>query len=278
MNKIIFLLLITLGFNSFTYAQDDEKIKGDRNVTIKQTYVDAFNKIIVGEDFAVEIIYNKKPSVEIETDDNLHDVIKFEVIDSVLSFYTTTKIAFKKKLNIKVNYGDQLKHLEVREDAEIRSLTSLELKTTTLKTTGSSKAYLNINATDFTFTSLDKAKVKLNLKANTSVIELSDNTKLDALINSPECKIDLYQRANATVEGTATNTALRADNNANFDGKNFTTKTCNVIAEIASDIYIEVIESINIEASGSSEIYLYGSPQITIAKFLDTVKLQKKTK
>ena len=55
MNKIIFTFLLAIGFISFANAQDDEKIKGDRNVTIKQTYIEPFNKIIVGEDFTGSI-------------------------------------------------------------------------------------------------------------------------------------------------------------------------------------------------------------------------------
>jgi hypothetical protein len=107
---------------------------------------------------------------------------------------------------------------------------------------------------------------------------LSDNCKLDALINSKETKIDLYQRANLDIEGTTNNLLLISDNDSQFNGKNFIAKTCTAICEFASDAYVEVTESIIIEASGSSEIYLFGNPKITINRFLDTAKLQKKEK
>ena len=191
MNKIIFALFLSVCYTSFMSAQDDEKVKGDRNVTIKQTYIDPFNKIVVGEDFYVEVIYNKRPSVEVEADDNLHEFISFEVKDSVLSFSTTKKIVSRKKMSVKVNYGDELQHIETHEDAEIRSLTSLEFKNSTLKTTGTSKAYLNIKAESFKFEGQDKAKVKLNVNAKNSNLILSDNSKLDALINAPETTFDL---------------------------------------------------------------------------------------
>ncbi|WP_323788651.1 GIN domain-containing protein [Psychroserpens sp.] len=278
MKKITLFLLITLGFCSVGISQDDDKVKGDRNVTIKQTYVDNFNTIIIGEDFEVELYYNSKPSVEIETDDNLHEFIKFEVVDSVLTFKTTTEIRSKKELKIKINYSDGFSHIETRDNAEVRSLTSLELNNASLKTTGSSRAYLNIKATNFQYISLDKAKVKLNLSATKATVELSDNCKLDALINAKETKVDLYQRANIDIEGTTDNLQLTLDNNAQFNGKNFTTKACTAICGLASDAYIEAIETITIEASGSSEIYLYANPKITINTFLDTAKLQKKEK
>lgn len=277
MKNITLFLLLVLGYTVSGFAQDAEKVKGDRNLTIKQTYVDDFKKIVVGEDFQVELFYNKKPSVEIETDDNLHAYINIQVIDSVLTLTTTADIRAK-KLNIKVNYGDSFSDIEVKGDAEVRSLTSLELTNAKLKTSGSSRAYLNIKTDDFSFVSSDKTKVKLNITATTVSAELSDNTKMDALINATNVKMDLYQRASTDVEGTIDSLRLRADNNTKFNGKNFTSKTCAVTAEIASDVYVEVIEDITIEASGASEIYLYGNPKITITRFTDTVKLQKKEK
>ncbi|MGM5470034.1 GIN domain-containing protein [Flavobacteriaceae bacterium LMO-SS05] len=278
MNKISTALLFCMTFSFFLSAQNDERIKGDRNVTIKQTYIDPFNKIVVGEDFYVEVIYNKRPSVEVEADDNLHEFITFEVKDSVLVFKTTKKIVSSKKMNIKVNYGDAFQKIETRDDAEIRSLTSLELKNATLSTSGASKAYLNIKAESFKFESRDKARVKLNVTAKTSSLVLSDNSKLDAFISSPEVTFDLYQRSNADIEGAAKNVVIRTDNNSKFNGSNFTAQTCNLTSEISSDVYIEIIDSIAIEASGSSAIYLFGNPKITLNKFLDTAKLQKKVK
>ena len=277
MKNITLLLLTVFGFSTLSFAQDVEKIKGDRNLTIEQTYIDGFKKIIVGEDFNVELFYNKKPSVEIETDGNLHEHIDIKVVDSVLTITTSREIR-SKKLNIKVNYGDAFSDIEVKDEAEVRSLTSLELGDATLKTSGSARAYLNIKANSFSFISTEKSKVKLNVTAPKVTVEISDNTKMDALINATDVKMDLYQRASADIEGSVTNLNLRTDNNSQLNGKNFTTTTCAVLAELDSDVYLEVTDAITIDASGASEIYLFGNPKITINTFTGTVKLQKKEK
>ncbi|MDG5492940.1 DUF2807 domain-containing protein [Psychroserpens sp. SPM9] len=277
MKNITIFLLLVFGLSTTINAQDLEKVKGDRNLTIEQTYIDGFKKIVVGEDFKVELFYNKKPSVEIETDSNLHEYINVSVVDSVLTI-TTTRDMRAKKLNVKVNYGDAFSDIEVKDDGEVRSLTSLELNNASLKTSGSARAYLNIKAKNFSFVSTEKTKVKLNITATNVSVEISDNTKMDALINTTEAKIDLYQRASADIEGTTKILNLRTDNNSQFNGKNFTANTSNVLAEMESDVYVETLETITIDASGSSEIYLYGTPKITINKFIDTAKLQKKEK
>lgn len=253
-----------------------EKIKGDRNVTIKQTYIDDFETIIIDGDFSIEIVYNSKPSVTVEADNNLHDVIQFEVVDGILTFIETTRITSKKKLSITVNYGDALKHIETKGDGEIRSLTSMELGDGSLITSGNSRAYLNIRAKKFLYKSSGKSKTRLNLTADSTKVELSDNSQLDALINSKIANFDLYLRADAVIEGTANSSVIRLDNSTNFNGGKFDIKTADVTLEDSSDLTIAATETITLAASGNSELYLYGSPAITITKFEDTAKLQKK--
>ena len=276
MKKLVFILLLMVVASPLATAQSDEKIKGDRNVTIKQTYIDNFNSIIVNADFSIEVVYNSKPSVSIEADDNLHEVIKFAVVDGVLTFTETTRITSKKKLNITVNYGTGLNHIETRGDGEIRSLTSMELGDVTLITADNSRAYLNINAKSFIYKSTGKSKTRLNLTANSTKIELSDNTKLDALINSKIANFDLYLRSDAVIEGSADSSVVRMDNSSNFNGSKFDVKTSEVTLEDNSDLTISAIENISIAASGNSEVYLFGGATITITKFEDTAKLQKK--
>jgi len=277
MNKLIFTLFLIVVCVSFSSAQDDEKIKGNRNVTIKQTYIDPFTKIIVGEDFSVEIIYNSKPSVEIETDDNLHQYIEFGVNAGVLTFKTTKRITSSKKMNIKVNYTDGLESIETMEDAEIRSLTSLELKKATLKTSGSSRAYLNIRTANFDYVSSDKSKSKLNVNATAaSTIILNDNSKVEALLNSKTIKMDLYQKASANIEGTAETLDLRCDLSSSFNGKELAANVCNLIAEGNSSATVRANSTLIADISGNSEVYFYGPAKITLNTFLGAAKLQKK--
>jgi hypothetical protein len=276
MKKLLLILIVLIIGLPVINAQSTEKIKGDRNVTVKQTYIDDFEKIIVDGDISIEIVYNSKPSVNVEADDNLHDVIQFEVVDGVLTFVETMRITSKKKLNITVNYGDTLQHIETKGDGEIRSLTTMELGNVTLTTSDDSRAYLNIKASNFLYKSSGKSKTRLNLTADSTKVELSDNSKLDALITSKVADFDLYLRSDAVIEGSATNSIIRLDNSTNFNSPKFSVNTADVSLVDSSDLTISVSESIIIAASGNSETYLYGNPEITITKFEDTAKLQKK--
>lgn len=277
MKKIVLILVLIFSSNLIVTAQA-EKIKGDRNVTIKQTLIDEFETLLVDGDFSIEVVYGNEAAVEIETDNNLHDIIQFNVVEGVLSFSEVTRITSKKKLRITVSFSDALKHIKTSGDGEIRSLTTMNLGDVNLIAEDNSRVYLNINAKHFNFKSSGKSKTRLNIAADSAKVELSDNSKLEGSITSKVAHFDLYQRANATIDGTAEMAVIRLDNTAHFDGEKFNIKTADASVEFNSDLTLSVNESIVIAASGDSEMYLYGNPKITISKFEDTAKLQKKVK
>ena len=158
-------------FSTLTQAQKKAKIKGDKNVTAQETPINSFNKILVGEDFFIDIIVGESAAVFIEADDNLHDVIQFNVADSVLSFKTTKKITSSKKLSIKVIYTNSLKEIETVDGGEISSLTSIDLDDITVKSSGTSKVFLNVKSQNFKLTSTDRSRVKLNVTSiNNSLV------------------------------------------------------------------------------------------------------------
>ncbi len=270
------LLTFILLISTLTQAQKKERIKGNKNVTTQETPISSFNKISVGENFFIDIIEGEKASVFIEADDNLHDVIQFSVADSTLSFKTTKRITSSKKLSIKVIYTTSLKEIETVDDGEISSLTSIDLDDISVNSSGASKVFLNIKSQTFNLTSTDRARVKLNVTSNETKFELSENSKLDALINADRMLIDMYQRTDAKVRGNLDILKVRASNSANLVGKELVSLNCEILSEDNSDVAVNVTEELFIDVSGSGEIYIYDDPKITLNKFTNTAKLHKK--
>jgi hypothetical protein len=278
MKKKFPTLLIAISFCFISQAQNVEKVRGNRNVVIQQTLLNSFKTLIVDEDFEIDLVYAKEASIEIETDENLHEFFVIDVRDSILNLDLTKRITSKKRLKIKIAYDDYLNTIEARDNAQIHGISTLNVSNATLIMSGDSKAGLTIKTDNFNFEGLDKSKTELNVTAKTSKIILNGNSKLEALVNSPVLKADLYQRAHAEIEGSSDHVTLRTDNNALFTGKNITIKNCNLISEIDSEAILEVTDSINISASGTSSIYLYEDPKIFVDKLANTSKIQKKEK
>ena len=276
MKKKLFLsLLITLTL--FTgFSQDKAKIKGSRNVTNEITELDPFERIVIGEDFKIRLIQGIAPSIEINADDNLHEVIDFTVQDGSLKFKTNKRITSSKKIEIIVVFKDSINTIELKDNAEVSTINALQLKTLTLITSQSSKAFMTVKSDLFKLINSDKSNIELNLTADKATLELNDNSNIKALINASEIEVDLYQRASAKIEGDTNNLQVRADNTTTFKGEKLTAKDCYLITEGRADVYIEVSENLKIEASGTTETFIYGSPEIEITTFEDTAVLRKK--
>lgn len=268
---LIVLLVCTAGF-----AQKKEKIKGNKFVKVKQHTIETFSSLELAENLEIHLLKGATPQIEIETDENLHEVIKFDVNSGVLNLYTTHNITSKKKLNIRITYTDALDKILASDKAIINSFTDMDVDKLVITAKDAARIYMTIKANDFKIETLKRAKVELNLNAKSVVVEMSESSDMKALINSEELTFDLYQKANAKIEGEIQNLKLRTDNATNFKGNNLTTQNCELIAEGSSDCHIEVKGELDIDASGSSEVYIYNKPTITIKNFADSATIYKK--
>ena len=197
-------------------------------------------------------------------------------MDSTLVFSTSMRITTSRKMSIKVTYTKALKQIETLENGEVSSLTSLNIDDLVLVHTGSSKAFLNVKSSKFKLINSEKSKVKLNLTTNLATLELNENSKTEALITADSLQVDLYQRANAKIEGETDYLNVRADNSSSFVGKNLTSNNAEVTADLNCDVHVQVLENLLLSATGNSEVYIYENPKIDLKTFSDLAKLYKK--
>ncbi len=272
--KIILLFLL---IGTFGFAQKKEKIKGNKLVKVQQHKIAPFSSLYLNEKFEVSLLKGEVPLIEIETDENLHDVITYAVDHKgVLNLGTTHQITSKKRLNIRITVTEDFNTLITTDKAEVSSLIDLDLKELLITAKGNSKVYLTLKTDNFNLTADKNAKIELNLNSKNCVLTLSESADMKALINANELKADLYQKANAKIEGDLKQLKLRVDNASNFDGKKLTTNNADVIAEGSSDCDLEVKGTLTLEMSGSSKIAVYNTPKISLNKFEDSATLYKK--
>lgn len=274
MIKKMAFLLVVLVFSSLGFTQ--EKIKGSRNVVLIETPIEPFNKILLAEKFDIILVEGSSTSVEIEADDNLHDYIKFQVTDSILSFSSTAKIVSSKKLEIKVRFTKELKEIELKDNSEISALDKIQNEELLLKTRDNSRAYLNITSPIFNFISTDKSKSRLNIESQNTVLELNDYSSLEALIVADSLKTNSYMHSKANLEGDVNHLDINTISSSDFLGKNLTTKTATVNTEDTSDAEIHVTETVTIKLSSNSDLVLYGNAKVNLETFTGTATLQKK--
>jgi hypothetical protein len=275
MKKCSVLLLVLL-FSTFALAQNSEKIKGSKIVTIENKEIGDFDSLEVSDNIEVYLDRGEKSELKIEADDNLQSIIKIDLSSNTLRLNTTKSATNYKKLIVRVTYTKELKLITAKDESIINAIQEILLDDITFKAYDNSSLNLNVNSRSFLLQADEKSKTELNLKSEMATIELSENASLKALISSQELKCDLYQKSKATLEGDVDNANIRLDNNAIFAGNNLVIKNAELLAESYSNCSINVNTNIIIDASGNSEIQIYGDQKIELKQFVDNSTLRKK--
>ncbi len=276
MKPKIYLSIITLIFStSLLLAQKAEKIKGSKVVTTSQKEITSFHAIEIGDNLEINLEKGEKNEIQIEADANLHEIINIEVQDDILMISTSKEAQGFKKLSVKITYTNELNLVTTKDESVVNAIQEIILDNITFKTFDKSKLFLNVNSKNFILQSNDKSKIELNLKGENTFIELSKNATLKALVNSVDLKCDLYQKANAVIEGDATNANLRLDNSTELIARNFNIKNANLAIEGNANCSVLAENSIAISATDRAEIMLFGTPKIEINKLEGESKLLK---
>ena len=270
------LILLTILFSTLTFGQKKEHIKGTKIVTVEKKEIGDFDTLEVEDNLEIFLVKGEKNSLEIEADDNLHDAIAIDLNGTTLRLTTTKTVSSSKKFSIRVIYTDTFKTVIAKNDAIINALAEMELNDITFRTSDYSKLFLNAKIKNFALEANDKSKIELNLKSDNATIQLSKNSFLKALITSLNLKTDLYQKAQANIEGDVNDMKLRLDNNSNFTGKKLVVKNLDLTTEGYTNCSVNANTTISITASGNSEIELYNDQKIEMKKFSDNAVLTKK--
>ena len=274
MKKIITLTLIFCTFLAF--AQKKEKAKGSKIVKLEQKQIESFQNLEVADNLEVFLVKGNECALEIEADDNLIEFVEYKLAGNTLKLSTSREITSYKKLSVRVTYNDNFKMAIAKNETNVTALSDITIDNVTFKTYDYAKLFLNAKTKTFTLMANDKSRIELNLKSEKTTIDLSKSAQLKALISSTSMKFDLYQKSKGEIEGDITELDLTIDNNASFDGEKLAIKNAEVKAEGYSNANIMVATKVIIDASGKSEIQLYGEPKIELKRFTESAVLTKK--
>jgi hypothetical protein len=275
MKNIVLIIALVLVTN-FTYSQKKEKVKGSKVVTTEVKKIENFQSLEVADNLEIFLVKGTACGLEIEADDNLHDAIDATISGSTLRLSTLKSVAGFKKLSIRVTYTGDFKQVVARNEAIISAIADIELDTITFKSYDYSKLLLSSKSKNFSLFMEDKSTAELNTKGENTNINLSKNASLKAQVTTTNLTLDLYQKSEAVVTGEAEQMKVRLDNNASLDAKALAVKNAELTCEAYSSVNLLVKSAISIDASGKSEIQLYGDQKIDMKRFVDSAVLTKK--
>ena len=275
MKKIIILIFLLL--SAMTFSQQKEKVKGSKIVKLEQKQVENFESIEVEDNLEVFLVKGKECGLEIEADDNLIEFVEYKLTGKNLRISTSKDLSSYKKLSVRITYTDTFNLVITKDETNVTALSDIVLNTITFKCYDYSKLFLNARTKDFTLMANDKSKVELNLNSDKTTIDISKSAYIKGLISSIDMRFDMYQKSSAEVEGDIINLKLRLDNNTEFIGKKLIAKNALLETNGYSKNSITISNIATIDASGNSEIELYGEPtKIEINRFTESASLLKK--
>jgi hypothetical protein len=261
-----------------TIGQNKEKIKGSKIVVEKPKEIGEFTALEIEDNLTVFLEKGPKNEIKIEADDNLHENISFDLKEKTLRIYTPKESSAFKKLILRIKYTDDLKTVVAKNASIVNAIEAVQLDDITFTSLDFAKLYLNINSAKFTLIADDKTKAELNIKSEKAKIQLSKNAQIKALISTVDLSFDMYQKASAAIEGDVTNAIIRLDNNTVFNGLNFTIKNADVTTESNAVCNVMANTTLVVDAIDTSKINVHGTPKIEIRKFLGEAQLIKKLK
>lgn len=275
-----FLIVMTILMSNLLYAQ--VKIKGNRDVRSEQTTVSDFKTLAVGNEFEVNLIKSINPSVTVEADANLHSSIIIDVNDSILNITFTKSFKRAKAFKLTVRYTDKFDSMILRDDVNVETNEVIRLPDFSLTMKDNAKIKASFNTENFELLNENDSNFKfltncqLNIESKQATLNLKKKSNNIIQVNAEALKINMYDSADLDIEGFSYNLDVNAINSSDLEGKNLLTNTIKTNIKDSAKVALQASDSIHVDASGKSELSIYGEPKIIIDQLANKASILKK--
>ena len=274
MKKTLLFLLIAVLSSTISYSQKLDKIKGSKSVKQSERVFDTITGIELHKNIKLNLIQSQKNKLVIQADDNLHDVVETKVVDGVLDIDLTNRITSKKKFELNL-YLTSIRQITLQDNATIYSSDFFVTEETTLNLNDNTEAILLFDSKKFNLNANDKSKANLVLKCKDVLFNLEEYAQVEAQAAILNLTINASQKASVTLKGETKHFIVKTDNSVKILSSNLKVKKVNLEADSNSLVYLNVEDTLKIDASGKTKIHIYGKPKIDLNTFKDRAILFK---
>ncbi len=270
--RIGILFMAFLAVN-FIYGQRKPKIKGNKSVITVEKELPAFKDLVLSENLEITLQPGDSEMIRIEADDNLIDVLRFDVADETLtisSFYTITS---SKKLELVLVY---------------RQLEQIRLET------GGLYGEETLSADQLQISILEDARAQLNVRTSLLQLEMEGNTSAELRVETDSLQANLggtsksyiyasrggmdfsmTKQASLELEGVSESLLLSLTDNAKFKGSGMEAEKARVFLNAGANARVKAISKLSYEGRGKAKLFAYGQPGFEILGLYDNASLQK---
>jgi hypothetical protein len=197
--KLSLLFLLVFGVSSCMF----DGVKGNGNVITKKRKIsDDFIRIKASRGLEVYITKSRNVSLEVEADENLHELIETEVRDGTLVITSSKNIweASAKKIHLSI---DQINEIDVSSGAEIYSENTFSSERLSLDMSSGSQVKMDLKVEELSCSSSSGAGAKLTGRAEHFTVSSSSGSDIKAYgLATRSCVADVSSGANIKVHVT----------------------------------------------------------------------------
>ncbi len=270
------LIILLLAFSPLLIAQKKPKIKGNKQVVdITKAIENDFSTIEIMDDLDIEIQQGFSNIASLKADQNLVDVIKFVVIDSVLKVSTTHKIKSKKKMEINLTIKS-IEKITLRGSSKINGVGKIVSDSLLLVGYDSSRFNFDIETSHFQTMLYNNSGGRVTVKANKATIVLNDRTDLDAYLIAEEGNVILNKSSQLNFDGELEMVNFTLKETSELNAKKMKVSNAKLTTSNSSDVYIYASKNLELYAQGKSNIYIYGNPKMEVKGLAGKSKIIKR--
>lgn len=190
------LILFVLIFSLYSCIST---VDGDGNVVTEERNVNTFNKIDISGHFEVFIKQGKQENVEIETDQNLLQLIETETKKNTLYIKSKEPIGNAKSLKLYITVV-KLEDIDISGAVELRSKGTIVSEELEIDISGAADVDLDVEVEQLSMDMSGASETSLKGKAKEFNIELSGASDLQAeKLKTQHTSIDISGAGNAKV-------------------------------------------------------------------------------
>lgn len=169
------MLLVTSCVNNMSFFNDG--LTGNGNVILTKRTTENFDAIEAKTGIKVIVEQSNDYAIEAKTDENLQEHLKTEVSEGVLSVYFDKNINTAKERTVYVK-APNLSKIASSSGASVESVTTIQAKNLTLKSSSGSEMKLSVNAKNLSCDSSSGSKIEANGKSETLKTESSSGSSI----------------------------------------------------------------------------------------------------
>ena len=267
----ITMLALMVMFSGF--SQRKPRIKGNRSVVSVEKSLPSFTHLILSEEFELHLQQGSEPAVRIEADDNLIDILRFEVEGDTLRIDSFYRITASKKLGLTLVYSE-LESIRV-EAGRLAGEEPLVTDRLDLLITRGGKAELNIRAALLDLKMEQNTSADLRVEADSLHAVFQGFTDTRIYTSGGSIDLSMTDQASLDLEGVSPNLTASLTDNTRLKAAGLRADAVTVFLNTSANARIQALSEVAYEGRGSARLFVYGQPAIRILGMFDRSELHK---